>query len=110
MPQSAGLASAGTITLSRPSSDELVAHVDAQVEALAVVAESWHPRWGATVDGIPRDVLRADAIWMGVRVPPGTHEIVFRCRPAVPVLGWLGSLAGICGTTALVWRGRRRAI
>ncbi len=110
LPRSAGLASAGTITLSRPSSDELVAHVDARAEALAVVAESWHPRWGATVDGIPREVLRADAIWMGVRVPTGTHEVVFRCRPAVPVAGWLGSLAGICGTIALVWRGRRRAI
>lgn len=110
LPQSAGLASAGTITLSRPSSDELVAHVDATVEALAVVAESWHPRWCATVDGIPGEVLRADAIWMGVRVSPGAHEIVFRCRPAVPVAGWLASLAGIGGTIALVWRGRRRAI
>ena len=71
--------------------------------------DSFHPRWSATIDGTPAAIVRADAIWRGVVVHKGSHEVFFRCRAAAPWWTWLLLLAGASGTVMLAApRGLRR--
>lgn len=51
-----------------------------------VLADSWYPRWTATVDGAEVPILRADVLFRGVDLPPGEHRVRFEFDPGLPGL------------------------
>ena len=51
-------------------------------EAILVASESYYPGWKAYVDGVEREVLRADYVLRAVSIDPGEHEVVFSYEPA----------------------------
>jgi hypothetical protein len=74
------------------------------------VSGRWDRGWRATVDGRPVPVLRADAVFRGVVVPPGAHTVSFRYRNPVEHAGrWVAS-AGLAALAALVALAARPAI
>lgn len=100
---------AGSATLERAEDGTLRVQVNAERDALLVVGEGHHRRWRATVNGAPTPTVRADAIWIGVRVPPGESEVVLRVAAAVRWWMWALSLAGVAATlwiAAPLWRRR----
>jgi len=59
------------------------------------------PGWEVTVDGQPRDLLRVNSLFRGVRLEAGEHEVVFRYRPTSWRYGWwlaTGGLLLLCFT------------
>ncbi|MFN7147431.1 MAG: hypothetical protein ACK4YP_26935, partial [Myxococcota bacterium] len=68
----------------------ITAYANRRVEVRAtgpgtlVLADTWYPRWTATVDGAPVDILRADVTFRGVPLPPGEHDVVFTFDPGLP--------------------------
>lgn len=51
-------------------------------EQFAVFSEIYYyPGWQAYIDGKPVDHIRVDWTLRGLRIPAGTHEIVFEFRP-----------------------------
>ena len=63
---------------------------------LLVLNESWYPGWKARVNGQLQPVLKANGIFQGVRVEPGTQVVTFIYDP------WLLKLGGtICGGTGV---------
>lgn len=60
-------------------------------ERLLVLQQSHYPGWEAVVDGVRRPLLRVNIAAMGVAVPAGAHEVVFRYRK--PMVPWLLALA-----------------
>lgn len=96
---------AGRAALSRRSDGTILARVEAERDGLLVIGEGHHRRWRATIGSQgtsgfyvgERDVpiVRANAIWMGVRVPAGKHDVVFECEPAVRWWMWALSVAGL---------------
>jgi Bacterial membrane protein YfhO len=52
--------------------------IDARRAAALVVSEAWFPGWTAFVDGHEVPVHRADALLLGVLVPPGRHQVTLR--------------------------------
>jgi len=61
-----------------------------------VLLDSFDRSWRADVDGQPAPVVRADALYRAVRLPPGRHVVRFVYRPAV-----LYGCAAISSLTAL---------
>jgi len=59
--------------------------VDVDVEApsggILLLNDVCHPWWRATVDGKPREILKADVIFRAVSVPPGRHMVRFTFHP-----------------------------
>jgi hypothetical protein len=47
-----------------------------------IVLDAWHPGWTATVAGRAVAVYPADHAFLGVVLPPGTHEVRLRFDPA----------------------------
>ena len=110
--------SAAAVEMPPPDSSEWVRIVDvsdpdavvldAQLVSpgFVVLADAYHPRWRATLDGSPASIHPADLLFRAVQVPPGRHRIEFHYRPRADPLGWWTALAagGVCVLLA-----RRRA-
>jgi hypothetical protein len=77
----------GTADITAWSPDEIRLRVQASGDALLVLADNYYPDWEARVNGEAAEVLRANHTLRGVAVPAGTHEVVFRFRPARMLVG-----------------------
>ena len=71
-----------------------------------VLADAFDPGWGATVDGQPVPVLRANIALRAVELTPGRHHVVFRYRPPWVLWGFAISLLGLVTTALAMRRGR----
>lgn len=85
----------------------ITARVDARCPALVVAQEILTTGWGVTIDGEEAPFLQANAGYLAVSIPPGTHVVRFEYRSLVrewaPV-----SLAALLFILFLVVFGRRR--
>ena len=75
---------------------------------LVVLTDLHYPGWQAEVDGEPEPIVAANAIFRGVWLAPGAHEVVYRFAPASLRAG-LGLLAAALVAVAFgCVRARRR--
>src|SRR5262249_52602093 len=89
-------AAAGSARIVRYANTEVVIAVDAPTGGILALNDVWHPWWRAEVDGTAAEVLRADAIFRAVVVPPGMHTVRFTFHP----------LAGACAELVGKRKGR----
>jgi hypothetical protein len=82
-----------TITVDEP--ERVVVRVRSAADGYVVLADAYYPGWTATVNGTPRDILRADYAFRAVPLPAGDNEVVFRFRPRSFYLGALLSAASV---------------
>ena len=75
--------------------------------ALLVLSDPYYPGWKATVDGAPARIVRTNVALRGVRVGPGSHEVVFTYEPAWFGLGAAISAAALCALAILAGIGGR---
>ena len=73
----------GAARLTRYTNTEVDIDVEAPSGGILLLNDVWHPWWRATVDGEPREILKADVIFRAVSVAPGRHMIRFTFRPLV---------------------------
>jgi hypothetical protein len=52
------------------------AKVRNQEPATLVLKLTYHPNWHATVDGVPTQTMMVMPSYVGIRLPPGSHEVV----------------------------------
>lgn len=76
-------------------------------DGLLVLADPWYPQWRVRVDGRPAELLRVDHAFRGVRVPEGSHEVVFTYEDRAMRLGvGLAVATGLALAGAWAWRRR----
>jgi hypothetical protein len=81
--------------------------VQSAADGLLVLADPWYPQWRVTVDGRPAALLRVDHAFRGVRVPAGTHRVVFSYEDRALQVGLVVTAVSMLGLTGL-WLWRRR--
>jgi hypothetical protein len=92
----------------RFSANEVEFRVDAPEATVAVVAQSYYPRWRAWVDGRPADLWRANGAFQAVAVPAGRHEVRLAYVDRGFHAGLVVSGISAAGCLALGLAGRRR--
>ena len=94
-----GQAAGEVITQSyRPK--EIRLNAQATAESVLLLNDHWSPHWRVTVDSQPAELLRCNSVMRGVRLSPGSHEVVFLFQPP---LTWLYvSLASLLGGFGLL--------
>lgn len=84
----------GTIQLKSYSPNTLVYTSNTNSDQLALFSEMWYsPGWNVTIDSNPVDHIRANYALRALKVPAGTHEIVFDFHPSSYYTGGMISLA-----------------
>jgi hypothetical protein len=78
--------------------------IQAQLDrpGVLLLTDSNYPGWKATVDGQPAPILKANYLFRGVMLGPGSHRVEFRYAPASYAAGYGISLLSAC--TLMTWR------
>jgi hypothetical protein len=76
-----GSDSLGIVRNVERAGEDFTVVVDVRTETHLLLKESYHPGWKATLDGEPVTTVQLMPSYVGVRVTPGRHEIVFRYAP-----------------------------
>ncbi|MFN3891139.1 MAG: hypothetical protein ACK4MV_12130 [Beijerinckiaceae bacterium] len=71
----------GRARLASYENTEIVIDASSPEGGWIVLNDVWHPWWRVEVDGKPATLLRANAIFRAVEVPPGDHKVRFFFEP-----------------------------
>jgi hypothetical protein len=109
--QAANLSYEANITSYDP--DRVVVETTEEGDGWLVLTDAWYPGWRATVDGAPAEIMRADVLFRGVRVPAGRHRVEFTYAPMSFLVGAGMSVVALVGCAMAVgWaavRGSKRS-
>lgn len=94
-------------TVVRYEPERVTVTVETEGEAVLVLGDLFHPFWTATLDDKPTEIFPALHLFRGVRVPPGRHEVDFRCRVPYQAASIAVSLLVVAGGAVLWWRNER---
>jgi hypothetical protein len=108
---------AGKVLQARESANEVDLDVEAEGQALLVIAISAHKYWRATIDGQPAQILPTNMAFQSLVIPRGRHTVHLRYRnpltvaclivSACTVLALLAIAAGLPRSRAPQPRSRR---
>ena len=73
----------------------LVVRVETSARRIVAFTERFHHGWSATANGVPVQVVTADADFLGCIVEPGVHRIELRFKPRSFVYGTYVSIVGL---------------
>lgn len=71
----------GRARLASYRNTEVVIDANSPDGGWVVLNDVWHPWWRVEIDGRPAPLLRANAIFRAVEVPPGAHKVRFHFQP-----------------------------
>jgi Bacterial membrane protein YfhO len=109
-------------SLQRPAANPVVNVVDrayskvevsvqTPTDGVLALPDPYYPQWGVEVDGKPAKLLEVDHAFRGVKVPAGSHRVVFtyqdRAMQLGAVLSLLTCLGLLGGWLWLLWSRRR---
>ena len=98
------------VTLERDEPTRIEISAELEADGLLVLSDSYYPGWQASVDGEPAEIFATNHLFRGVRVPAGSHQIVFHYSPTwLPMSGAAVGIA-IAGLAALLWWDRHRIL
>jgi hypothetical protein len=84
--------------------------VRTSTDGVLVLPDPYYPQWGVEVDGKPAKLLEVDHAFRGVKVPAGSHRVVFTYQDRFMQGGFVLSLLTVLGLVAVwAWFRRRRA-
>jgi hypothetical protein len=98
----------GTARVVSRAADRVEVEAELPRPGVLVLVEAFDPGWHATVDGHPAPLLRANALFRGVRLEGGSHHVRFAYRPWTATLGLGLAAAGALVAVGLRVLGRRR--
>jgi hypothetical protein len=89
---------------------EVRVSVQTQTDGLLVLSDPYYPQWQVKVDGKPAKLLKVDHAFRGVKVPAGSHRVVFTYQDRAMQVGATLSLLtclGLLGGWLWLWNRRR---
>ncbi len=71
----------GRVAMASLQNDKFHLHVKTSSQAFLVLRSNYYPGWTAMIDGRSTKIYRANYLFQGIVVPPGTHDVVFGYSP-----------------------------
>jgi hypothetical protein len=102
-----------SVTVTDVRSDRVDLIATAASDAILMQTDSWYPGWKATVDGAVVPIVHADAIFRGISLHAGRHEITIVYDSSTARIGTILTVIGFLVFLVLVadpaWMRRRIA-
>ena len=97
------------VDVERDDPERIRLRVDAPADGILVTSEVFYPGWQARIDGVPTEVLRANAAFRAIVVPRGAHAVELSFEPRSLRVGAFVSLGSALVLVATLLANRRRA-
>jgi hypothetical protein len=94
----------GTATLVSYDANKMIIECEAKTDTFLYVSDTFYPGWRAYVDGTKTEIYRANLAFRAIKIPKGSHRVVFRY---VPLSFYAGLFLTISGIALSVWLIRR---
>jgi hypothetical protein len=93
-----------------PTPNRMEIDIEANVPALLITTDVYHPDWEVEVDGKPAAPVPVNYLQRGVWLPAGRHLVQWNFQPPLLRWGWAGLGLGLIGVAVILVRprGRRR--
>ncbi len=98
-----------SVTVNKREGSVVRLSVQTATDGLLVLSDPYYPQWHVTVDGKPAKLLEVDHSFRGVKVPAGTHQVVFTYQDRAMQFGFLVTLLTCIGIVGVWFWGRRRS-
>ena len=95
------------VILEKENPNNVSIQVSSADQAWLVLSDQWYPGWSVTIDGEEAELLQADYLFRGVRLPPGIHIVEFNYSPSSFNVGGLISLSSILILGLGLWAVRK---
>lgn len=95
-----------TVSIAERRSDRIVLDVSLSNPGAVVLVDGYLSGWRATIDEVPTQVQRANALFVAVSAPAGKHRVIFLYRPWTAVVGM--SLTALAALVLLISLARTR--
>jgi hypothetical protein len=79
----------GTARILRYANTEVVIEVESGSDGILLLNDVWHPWWRVTVDGVEKDMMKANVVFRAVAVPRGKHTVRFSFHPFIGAMSEL---------------------
>ncbi len=99
----------GKVKLISYAPNKVVLNASTDTDAFLYLSDTWYPGWKAYIDGKETEIYRANLTFRAVRLPKGTHEVVFQYRPMSFYIGALLTLSGVLLSIVMITRDRKSA-
>ncbi len=100
----------GEVFLTETSDPSLVSlRVETIQGSWLLLSDTWYPGWCVELDGAETTLYKADYLFRAVWVPSGRHNIEFRYRSSLFVIGGVLSVIGWLAMAGIGWRWRKLA-
>jgi uncharacterized membrane protein YfhO len=94
----------GSVEIIDNAPERVAVRVRSRMPGFLYLADQFFPGWTAHVNGVPREILRANYTFRLVEVPAGDSEVVFTYRSRFL---WLGALISLLTIALVAWLVRR---
>lgn len=106
--------SAGRAEITAYSSTRILIDVEAEADAVLVLADAYYPGWTAIVNGAQAaEIFPVYHLFRGIQLPAGRHTVEFRYMPRSFTVGLAVSTIALSASGALavfaLWRARKMA-
>lgn len=90
----------GEVVLKEYSPNQITFHVKADNNGLLYLSDTYSPNFRAYIDGVPKEILRANYTFRAVPVEKGTHEVMLRYEDTPFLVGSIISV--VTGISLLI--------
>jgi hypothetical protein len=94
-------ATASAAEISHYDSQRVTIRASAEKPSVLMLTDSVYPGWNVYVDGTQKELLKANYLFRGVLLPPGTHQVEFRYQPRSYAYG--GGISAVALACLIVW-------
>lgn len=95
VPAPASFAAAGSAEIIAYHPEAISLRVSTEASGLLVLTDAFYPGWEVTLNGAPAPIEQVNALFRGIFLPPGEHEVEMVFRPVSYRNGMWMSAAGL---------------
>jgi len=94
----------GKVVVTSYEPETVILNASCRTTCFLILTDLYYPGWVAHVDGRETKIHRANFLFRGIRLEPGSHEVIYRYRPRSFLIGsFITVLASLLAAGVLIW-------
>ncbi len=85
-----------SVTVTQYTCDSVELRTRSDKDGFLVLSDTFYPGWRAWIDGMEKEIMRANYDFRALQLPAGSHTVVFKYASRYLMTGLIISIVGLC--------------